>query len=74
MKWTKNNFPPESWESTGMKCDGLSNLFGLIDYFLILSVSSAKTGHGFSILKVTEAFKTSCSNQPKFTAANACKY
>ena len=50
-KWSKNDFPPESWESTGMNFDGLSNLFGLIDYFLILSVSSAKVEHGFLILK-----------------------
>ena len=34
-----------------MKFDGLSNLLGLIDYFLTLSVSSAKAEHGFSILK-----------------------
>ena len=33
-----------------MKFDGLSNLFGLIDYFLTLSVSSAEAEHGFSIL------------------------
>ena len=34
-----------------MKFDRLSNLFGLIDYFLTLSVSSAEAEHGFSILK-----------------------
>ena len=31
--------------------DGLSNLFGLIDYFLTLSISSAEAECGFSILK-----------------------
>ena len=51
VKWSKNDFPPESWESIGMKFDGLSNLFGLIDYFLTVSVSSAKAERGFSILK-----------------------
>ena len=30
VKWSKNDFPQESWESTGIKFDGLSNLFGLI--------------------------------------------
>ena len=50
-KWSKNDFPPESWELIGMKFDGLSNLLGLIDYFLTLSVSSAKAERGFSILK-----------------------
>ena len=50
-KWSKNDFPLESWESIGMKFDRLSNLFGLIDYFLTLSVSSAEAEHGFSILK-----------------------
>ena len=49
-KWSKNDFPPESWESIGMKFDALSNLFGLIDYLLTLSVSSAKAERGFSIL------------------------
>ena len=51
MKWVKNDFPPESWESIGMKFDRLSNLFGLIDHFLTLNVSSAEAEHGFSILK-----------------------
>ena len=50
-KWSKNGFPPESWELIGMKFDALSSLFGLIDYFLTLSVSSAKAEHGLSILK-----------------------
>ena len=50
-KWSKNDFPPESWKLTGMKFDGSSNLFGLTDYFLTLSVSSAEAKHGFSILK-----------------------
>ena len=35
-KWSKNDFPPESWESVGMTFDGLSNLFGLTDCFLTL--------------------------------------
>ena len=34
-----------------MKFDRLSNLFGLLDYFLTLSVSSAKAERGFLILK-----------------------
>ena len=34
-----------------MKFDGLSNQFGLIDYFLTLSVSSAEVEPGFLILK-----------------------
>ena len=34
-----------------MKFDGLSNLFGLTDYFLTLSLSSAEAEHGFSTLK-----------------------
>ena len=50
VRWSKNDFPPESWESIGMKFDGLSNLFGLIDYFLTLRVSSAKAEPGFLIL------------------------
>ena len=50
-KWSKNDFPPESWYSIRMKFDGLCNLFGLTDYFLTLSVSSAEAKHGFSILK-----------------------
>ena len=50
-KRSKNDFPPESWGLIGMKFDGLSNLFGLIDYFLTLEVSSAKAERGFSILK-----------------------
>ena len=50
-KWSRNDFPLESWESTGMKFDGLSNLFGLIHYFLTLIVSSAEAEHVFSILK-----------------------
>ena len=50
-KWSENDFPPESWKLIGMKFDGLSNLFGLLDYFLTLSVSSAEAKHGFSILK-----------------------
>ena len=49
MRWSKNDFPPELLELIGMKFDGLSNLFGLIDYFL--SVSSAEAEQGFSILK-----------------------
>ena len=50
-KWSKNDFPPESWESIRMKFDGLCNLFGLTDYFLTLSVSSAKAECGFLVLK-----------------------
>ena len=50
-KWSRNDFPLESWESIGMKFDGLSSLFGLIDYFLTLNVSSAEAERGFSILK-----------------------
>ena len=71
-KWSRNDFPLESWESTGMKFDGLSNLFGLIHYFLTLIVSSAEAEHVFSILKSLKP--SSCSNQPTFTTANACKY
>ena len=56
-KWSKNDFPPESWELIGMKFDGLSNLLGLIDYFLTLSVSSAKAERGFSILKSPKSSK-----------------
>ena len=47
VQWSKNDFPPESWESIGMKFEGLSNLFGLIDYFLTLGVSSPKADCGF---------------------------
>ena len=66
-KWSRNDFPLESWELTGMKFDGLSNLFGLIYYFLTLIVSSAEAEHGFSILKSLKP--SSCSNQPTFTTA-----
>ena len=51
MKWSKNHFPPKSWESIEMKFDGLNKLFGLINYFLTLSISSAKADYGFLILK-----------------------
>ena len=50
-KWSKNDFPLESWGLIEMKFDGLSNLFGLIDYILTLKVSSAEAERGFSILK-----------------------
>ena len=40
-----------------MKFDGLSNLFGLTDYFLTLSLSSAEAEHGFSTLKSQKSLK-----------------
>lgn len=50
-KWDKKDFPPVSWESIGSNFEDLNNLFGLIDYFLTLSVSSAEAERGFSLLK-----------------------
>ena len=66
-KWSKNDFPPESWESIGMKFDRLSNLFHLIDYFLTLSVSSAEAERGFSILKSLKPSKRKPGPKPKQT-------
>ena len=65
-KWSRNDFPPESWESTAIKFDGLSNLFGLTDYFLTLSVSSAKAEHGFSILKSLKSSKWAVLTNQRF--------
>ena len=50
-KYSKNHFPLESWELIGIKFDGLSNLFGLIGYFLTLIVSNAEDECRFFILK-----------------------
>ena len=69
-KWSKNDFPPESGESIGMKFDGLSNLFHLIDYFLTLSVSSAEAERGFSILKSLKPSKRKSEPKPKQTKLN----
>ena len=47
-----------------MKFDGLSNLFGLIDYFLTLNVSSSKAEPGFLILQSLKPSKrTVLTNQ-----------
>ena len=50
-RWPKHKFPPESWKYIGEETDACVNLFGLIDYFLCLTVTSADAERGFSVMK-----------------------
>ena len=58
-KWNRLNFSLESWTAIGEKFehDELQNLFGLIDFFLTLTVSSAEAERGFSALKLIKTSK-----------------
>ena len=58
-KWNRSNFPPESWAAIGEKFqhDELQNLFGLINFVLMLTVSSPEAERGFSALKLIKTSK-----------------
>ena len=56
----KKGFPPADWATIGEKVPGHENLFGLIDYFLCQSVSSAEAERGFSVVKYIEGDIETC--------------
>ena len=57
-------FPPESWETIGKKLNvsSFKNLFGLIDFFLSLTLSATDAERGFSGMKAIKTSKRATVN------------